>query len=270
MKKTFTVFTAVLSVILLITVQAFPQADVTGSVYYHLKPNRPVPLAEVQLIDVDGIVVANAITELNGSYLFPNVPYGTYTMQVTTQISAGGVTMGDAFLMFLHLLGVYPFSPIQQLAADVDGDGSVTWNDYWTVVLGWFIQGYPFPAGPWVFQDVTFVHSGAKSNVPTIGGSSAGDVNGTFVPTTRDFAAIEVGYEELAISRELDVNIKANDLTEAAAMGMVIRYPENLVSISAISSPLGEINMSVSNGIIRITGSINQGYHQLLTLSKPL
>lgn len=257
MKKTFTVFTAVLSVILLITVQAFPQADVTGSVYYHLKPNRPVPSAEVQLIDVDGIVVANAITELNGSYLFPSVPFGTYTLQVTTEISAGGVTMGDAFLMFMHLLGIYPFSPIQQLAADVDGDGSVTWNDYWTVVLGWFIQGYPFPVGPWVFQDVTFDHTGAKSNVPTLGGSSAGDVNGTFVPTTRDFAAIEVGYEELAISSEFDVNIKANDLTEAAAMGMVIRYPENLVNISDISSPLGELNMSVSNGEIRINW-INQ------------
>lgn len=252
MKKTLTVFTAVLSVILLITVQAFPQADVTGSVYYHLKPNRPVPLAEVQLIDVDGIVVANAITELNGSYLFPSVPFGTYTLQVTTEISAGGVTMGDAFLMFMHLIGIYPFNPIQQLAADVDGDGSVTWNDYWTVVLGWFIQGYPFPAGPWVFQDVTFTHSGAKANVPTVGGSSSGDVNGTFVPTTRDYAAIEVNYNELAISKEFDVNIMANDLNEAAAMGMVIRYPENLVTISDISSPLGDINMSVKNGEIRI------------------
>lgn len=252
MKKGITIFSVMISALLLIPIQAFSQADVTGAVYYHMNPNRPVPLVDLDLIDANGNVAATATTALNGTYLFPNVPYGTYTLHATTEISAGGVNMADATIIFLHLLGFYPLNPVQQMAADVDGNGSVTWNDYWTVVIGWFIQGYPFPAGPWVFQDVTFNHTGAKTNVPVLGGSSSGDVNGTFVPTTRDYAAIEVNYTETAISSNLVVEISANEVSEAAAMGMIIRYPESMVEVTSVSSQLGDINYSVKNGEIRI------------------
>jgi len=253
MKKSFTkLFTTCLTIVLL-TGQVFAQSDISGLVLYHFKANKPIPSVQLNLVDQAGVVVASATTDLSGSYTFTNVPFGNYTMTAVTSITAGGITMGDAFLMFLHLCNIYPFSPIQELAADVDGDGTVTWDDYWTVVIGWFVQGYPFPTGPWVFQDVTVVHTGAKTNPPTMGGSSAGDVNGTFVPSTRDLAAIQATYTEKIAGNDFNVEIFAKDITEASAMGMVINYPSSRVEIKDVTCQMGDINMSVVNGQIRIS-----------------
>ncbi len=77
-------------------------------------------------------------------------------------------------------LGLYNLTPIQQLAADVDGNGVINMNDYFTVVFGWFLYGYPFPSGDWVFTDATVVAGLKDGN--NMGGTSSADVNGSFVP----------------------------------------------------------------------------------------
>lgn len=260
MKTKITRVLSLLALFSMILGQSFAQSEISGKVLYHLKDSKPIPSVELDLIDADGAVVATATTGLDGAYTFPNVPFGSYTIHATTEITAGGVTMGDALIMFLHLCNLYPFSPIQTLAADVTGDGAVTWDDYWTVVIGWFIQGYPFPSGPWVFEDLQVDHTGAKHYVPKMGGSSAGDVNGTFVPTTRtELAMPEIAYHKQAVSNDFSVGVYANDITEASAMGLVINYPEEMLEISSVSSPFGELNMSINDGTIRVSW-INQFY----------
>ncbi len=257
MKKNLTFLSFSLIVFFMLSGQTQAQTDVNGLVLYHFKPNKPIPSVNLSLTDISGVVVAITTTELNGSYTFPNVPYGTYTMSAQTSITAGGVTMGDAFLMFLHLCNLYTFTPIQELAADVDGDGNVTWNDYWTVVIGWFVQGYPFPTGNWTFENVTFTLTGTKTNVPTMGGSSAGDVNGSFVPSTRDLSVIETIYTTKQAEKDFSVEIYAKDVTEASAMGMVISYPSAMVDVIGVNCPVGETNMAIENGQIRLSW-INQ------------
>ena len=253
MKKNFTRLLSVLSIVLLFTSSIFAQSDINGSVLYHMKANKPIPSVNLSLIDADGAVVATTTTELNGTFNFVNVPYGTYSLEASTSITAGGVNMGDAFLMFMHLLNIYSFTPIQELAADVDGDGSVTWNDYFTVVVGWFVVGYPYPAGPWVFETTTYTHSANKTNWPNVGGSSAGDVNGTFVPSTRDLPAIEVNYTNQSLANNFIVNIEAGELTEVSAMGMIVNYTAAEVNITKVSSPLGEVEYAAENGQVRAT-----------------
>lgn len=253
MKKNITCFTAIIFALMMATSQLFAASDINGSVLYHYKQNKPIPSVNLDLIDAGGNVVATTTTALNGTYNFVNVPYGTYTLQANTSISAGGVNMGGALLMFMHLCNIYPFSPIQKLAADVDGSGSVTWNDYWAVVIDWFIRGKAFPAGEWVFEKLTFEHTGAKTNVPTLGGSSSGDVNGVFIPSTRDMAVLEVNHTSQAIDHEFTTGIYAKDITEASAMGMVIAYPESQISINEVESQFSEINLSVENGMIRVS-----------------
>ena len=253
MKKNITCLTAIIFALMLATSQLFAASDINGSVLYHHKQNKPIPSVNLDLVDANGIVVATTITALNGTYNFVNVPYGTYTLKANTNIKAGGVNMGSALSMFKHLSNIYPFSPIQKLAGDVDGDGTITWEDYWAVVIDWFVLRKPFPVGDWVFQEVTFAHTGAKTNVPTIGGSSSGDVNGSFVPSTRDVAALEVDYTSQSIDHEFTTGIYAKDITEASAMGLVIAYPENQISINEVECQLGETNMSIENGMIRIS-----------------
>ena len=266
-KRTFTLLFVLLSA-LTISVQA--QTDVSGLVLYHMKPNKPIPSVIMSLTDTAGVVIATDTTELNGTYTFTNVPFGTYTLTGETSISAGGVTMGDAFLMFLHLCNLYTFSPVQEMAADVDGDGTVTWTDYWTVVIGWFVQGYPFPVGPWTFEEVSFTLTGTKTNVPTMGGSSAGDVNGTFVPSTRDLPAINVTYTTRQISDDFEIEIYALDITEASAMGMVINYPDAFVNIGEVSSQLGDPNLAVENGQIRVSWVNQQNSCAVINPGEPI
>lgn len=253
MKKNLQKLLTAVTAIILFSGSVFAQSNIDGQVLYHFKPNKPIPSVEMSLIDEGGAVVATATTNLNGVYSFPNVTYGVYTITATTSITPGGVTMGDAFLMFLHLCNIYPFTPIQELAADVDGDGNVTWDDYWTVVTGWFVQGYPFPTGPWVFEDLIFTHTGAKATPPTMGGSSAGDVNGTFVPSTRDLVAIQVSYTPKYSENNFSIEIYANNVTEVSAMGLVINYPSSMVDVSKVTCQMGETNMLVNNGQIRIS-----------------
>jgi len=257
MKRKFTKLVISIIALMLLSGQVFSQTDISGKVLYHFKANKPIPSVDLNLINVDGNVVATTTTDLSGNYSFANIAFGTYTLEASTSISAGGVTMGDAFLMFLHLINFYNFTPIQELAADVDGDGTITWDDYWTVVIGWFIQGYPFPAGPWTFEGVTFTLDGTKTNVPTMGGSSSGDVNGTFVPSTRDLVAVQSIYTEKTVDNNFSVEIYANDVKEASAMGMVIEYPAAMININNITCTLGETNMAVENGQIRLNW-INQ------------
>lgn len=253
MKKNITCLTAIIFALMLATSQLFAASDINGSVLYHYKQNKPIPSVNLDLVDSDGNIVATTTTALNGTYNFVNIADGTYSLSASTSIKSGGVNMGSALTIFMHLCNIYPFSPIQKLAADVDGDGNITWNDYWAVVIDWFLRGRAFPVGNWVFQEVTFAHTGAKTNVPTLGGSSSGDVNGSFVPSVRDIAALDVNYTSQSIDHEFTTGIYAKDITEASAMGLVIAYPENQISINEVECQLGETNMSIENGMIRIS-----------------
>lgn len=270
MKKNFTVLVSVLSIVLLFATQAISQSDLSGSVLYHKKANKPVPSVNLNLIDTDGNIVATTTTATNGTFNFVNVPYGTYSMEASTAISAGGINLGDALLMSLHLLNIYPFNPLQKLAADVDGDGTVTWNDYFTVLVGWFVQGYPYPTGPWVFETTTYTHSGNKTNWPTVGGSSSGDVNGTFVPSTRDLPALEVNYTNQALANNFILNIEAGQVTEISAMGMIINYAGAEVNITRVSSPLGELEYTAENGQIRASWINNNIIGQSIENGSPV
>jgi hypothetical protein len=44
------------------------------------------------------------------------------------------------------------------------------------------------------FEDLTVSHDGTKTNVPTMVGSSSGDVNGTFVPIGRNAEVLPISY----------------------------------------------------------------------------
>lgn len=260
MKKNFTCLTATIIALIMVTGQLFAASDINGSVLYHYKQDKPIPSVNLDLIDASGNIIATTTTALNGTYNFINVPYGAYTIKANTSIAAGGVNMGSAFSVFMHLCNVYPLSPIQKIAADVDGNGAITWDDYWVVVIDWFLQGKPFPAGDWVFQEVTFEHTGAKTNVPPVGGSSSGDVNGSFIPSTRDVAALVVNYASQSIDHQFTSGIYAKDITEASAMGLVIAYPESQITISDVECQLSGTNLSVENGVIRISW-VNQFFN---------
>ena len=169
------------TIILCFTVLAFAQNQVDGHLTYH--SSWPMGNSTVLLTDMNGTVLQSAPTDGTGYFSFDNVPNGDYQLTATTQLSAGGIDMSDAFMIMMHLYNLYPFNSIQAMSADVDGDGMVTWNDYYTIVVGWFTQGYPFPAGEWTFETINLSLTGSREGFSGgITSGSTGDVNGSYLP----------------------------------------------------------------------------------------
>jgi hypothetical protein len=252
MKTPLTNLIALLTWVLLLAGQTYAQSDLNGSVFYHLKNNRPISTAVITLINAENQIVDVTTTETNGSFGFTNVAYGSYLIEASTTQMPGGINMADAQKVRHHLMGNQTLNEIEQLAADVDNDNEITWNDY-DAIVAWFMEGTPFQTEPWVFQIISFENTGTKTNVPTMGGSSAGDVNGTFVPATRNANAVDATYTTKYAENNFSVEIVAQDISEAAAMGLAINYPYSEIDITKVTSPLGEIGLSVKNGQIRVS-----------------
>ena len=260
MKKITLKFVMMLIAAFFVTGQSYAQNEIAGTVLYHFKNNKPISSVTVTLTGQNTGYTATTVTDLNGGYSFTEVPTDTYTIEASTNIMPGGINMADAQKVRHHLIGNQTLDEFEQLAADVDGIPGIGWGDY-DAIVAWHMQGTPFSTDPWVFQSIsgiehTYTSYKNLTNVPTMGGSSSGDVNGTFVPTTRDYAMSQINYTEKSFSNDFTVEVYANDIEAASAMGLILNFPEKMVNISNITSPLGEIMTNLKNGKVRI-GWIN-------------
>ncbi len=269
MKKNLTRLSSALSLVLMLTGLTFAQSDINGTVLYHFQDNKPIPDVVVTLLDSDNAVVATTTTDLNGSYNFPAVPFGSYSVSASSSIIPGGSNMADAQKIRHHLEGNNLLDPIEQLAADVASPSGIGWEDYYAII-DWFMQGNSPATNNWVFEPVSVELNGTKTNVPTMGGSSSGDVNGTFVPTTRNLVELQVAYTDKPVSENFSIEIFASDIAKASAMGLEIFYPESLVEISNLS---GQVNATITrtgNGKLRISWISQNGLEAQLNPDKPV
>ncbi len=236
---------------LLLSTTAFSQNTIEGYLLYHNNPNKPIPSSEVTLTSQGGGSTYSVTTDNLGKYIFTNIPGGTYQLTATTNLSAGGITLGDSYIILLDLLGFNTLSPIQQLAADVTGDGQVEWDDYTSIVTGWFLNGNPFPVGEWAF-DTTTVTTGLKDNT-NLGGTSAGDVNGGYIPnlTKGDEMYVQVENDkENTSSVKLNLSVTGNLVT--TGFGVVFDLsPET--QITNIYSSLKNLEYVVFNNQLRVS-----------------
>ncbi|GEM_PF-596684 len=276
MKKQITKVLLAFTILLLLAGQTHAQNEVAGTILYHLRNNKPIAAVTVELFNSQDILMGETETDFNGSYEFTGVEAGIYYIEASINAMPGGINMADAQKVRHHIIGNQTLNEIEQLAADVaEPIGSIGWEDY-DAIVAWFMNGTPFiNTEPWVFQVIEGIEVGeggfkARTNVPTMGGSSAGDVNGTFVPTTRNAKELLVNYTKKAVSSNFSIEVSANDIAAAAAMGLVIKYPAGKVNISDITSPLGEIKYNIRNGEIRISWISESSYEKMVSTGMPV
>lgn len=268
MKKRTTILMIATLALIMLSARTFADQPIKGTVTYHDQPNNPVPSTLVVLLNASGGVISSTYTNFNGKYVFPNVPYGTYYVQaVETEVAPGGVELGDAQMIEDYIAGLIELTEIQEIAADVNNDGDINELDIEEIENNWNNPNFE-PA--WVYEEMMLVnHNGTKTNVPTMGGSSSGDVNGTFVPTGRNEAIALVEYFQKNFSSVFTIEVYAHEVISASAMGIVIDYPAN-VNIDNVSSQLGELkNLKVTNNQIVATWS-NNGNEELVNSSEPV
>jgi hypothetical protein len=248
-KRTTNLIIATLALVLLCS-QSFAAQPIKGKVAYHDDDTNPIPSVTVLLLNEDLSVRAQTVTNFNGMYIFPNVPYGNYFVQAqTTPVEAGGIESTDLEMMEAIIDGLVP-TEIEFLAANLIDDDVIDELD----IAEWEARWEDGFEPEWVFgAPIPVNHDGTKTNVPTMGGSSSGDVNGTFVPTGRSEIVAQVNYFAKTFSNNFSIEIFANDLVSASSMGMIIDYPST-VNVKDITSQVGEFNnLRIENNKIVIT-----------------
>ncbi|MFW6371811.1 MAG: carboxypeptidase regulatory-like domain-containing protein, partial [Bacteroidota bacterium] len=279
MKTLRTFFTVIISLAFLTT---YAQGDISGTILYHSEDGAPLPEVELQLFNADGEYVATSFTNDEGEYLFEDLEIGDYYIEASYDAEAGGATMQDAVMIMLHLMGVHELEGIEYLAADVDADGEITWDDHALVLLHFF-TGEPFPAGDWVFEDIEHNigdkeggddgDGGGNDNL----GSSAGDVAGTWEPGQRDRRIAEAEYtpHSLVPQENTTLSVTASNNMTLTGAGIAIQYPASLVDVSNVTTPLQDAEVRIQNGQIMLAWNsansvtLNKG-EELLTMETTL
>ncbi|MDZ4203271.1 MAG: T9SS type A sorting domain-containing protein [Bacteroidales bacterium] len=254
--KTLLKFVA-LPVFSLMFLLATAQVDnINGQVTYHNDGVTALEGVTIYLKDSGGTLIQTTTSTANGSFGFTNIPYGTYRLSGSYNLAGGGVTMADAQLINKYRLGQIQLSPMQLLAADVNDDGSVTHQDFVMMVVHHFAQGNPFPRS-WVFNEVVVELNELKSTGGTgLGGSSSGDVNGTFEPVNKtsiiNFFAYKSLHEAVA-GDEIVLPVFFNEPTELSAMMLVMDYPSHLVEVIDITTLFNLFDYSITSSQVRIS-----------------
>ncbi len=248
--------------------------DIDGRVTYHNDSTLPISNVMVKVVDTTNLALDSCLTDENGYYEFYNIPEGVYYLECITDRSPGGIGLNDSYLIFLHLLNLYSLDNIQFLAADVNGDGKVTWNDYWTVVIGWFIYGYPFPAGDWVFEDyMVTVDPQAKPDDDGPGGSSTGDVDGSYAPGSKPEPGLEIYANEVLSAdagQKIEIPVYINWPHPLGGLALSLGYTQDMFAFEGIKTNLKSINYEVVNGHLNISWMDTKFINHSYTLDEPV
>jgi Carboxypeptidase regulatory-like domain/Secretion system C-terminal sorting domain len=257
MKTSITKLFAILVCINLMIQLGNAQTSFSGKVLYHDNPDLPVGNVLVSIMDTQNNTVSSMTTGPNGVYTFENIPNGSYVLTGSTTAPSGGVTIHDATLVLLHILlpSRYPFTPLQSLAADVDGSGTITKTDFYMILKNYLTNGEPFPIGNWVFTKQPFTLNGTKSVPPSTGGSSSGDVSGIWMPGTRSLAALMLDEStplSINANSSFDVNLTSRNSLQLNGAGIVLNYSGDMLTVEAATCKSDEYYVNITENQVRI------------------
>ena len=151
-------------------------------------------------------------------------------------------------------MNLYTFTPIQELAADVNCTGTITWSDYFMILVSYLNQGNPFP-NDWVFQTASVTIPTGSRDGYISRSSSSGDVNGNLQPDPKSnpiFLNNPVVNLTADISTPIEFNLSGGQNLQIAGMHLAIRIPADLNVIS-VESPIPDASIFISQGQIRVT-----------------
>ncbi len=233
--------------------------DITGKIETWRAPVKPVPGATVALT---GGISNSAITPADGTYAF-TVPAGNLTTLTPTKSTTGndGVTAADLLFISNHIFGNLLTSPYQWVAADANGDGNITLNDYlriqrvalgtdqhilgapdWKFIPKSFTFPTPNPLSPNTYPLNFSFTAVADANVDFVA-VRMGDVNGNITPSfnndqTEDrtegnfnFRIEDKGFKANEI---IEVPFRASDFTNRQAYQMTIGFDANMMTLESI------------------------------------
>ena len=235
----------------------FAQYQLAGSVNYNGNDDLPIPEVTLGLYDLQDILVVSTETDENGNYFFSSIPSGAYHLRSSSNLEPETVDIQDSYLVLMSLLNWIELDEIQSQAADINNNGSVTWNDYFYIVSDYLTHGEAFPAGVWQFEEayIDFTSREDPPDTTDLWGITEGDVEGMWEPSGRDLNILDYSYYPVQMANnEFQVDINTNYNNQIAGFSINVAYPANQLNIIDVTGPDGNLNYVVDedNGFVKI------------------
>lgn len=262
-------------------------AVIEGKITYHYQwgmKNTIVYLVDMQT----GQKLDSTVADNQGFYIF-NVAAGSYHISLKPTLASGGVDLADVLNIIYHLSPSIqvPLDTVERVAADVDGDDSVSMVDAYTILTYWAAQAgygtpFDFAVGEWVSTaDIapdTIVIDSTNINDTInyeIGTSSAGDVNGNWIPKKKPSAPLLAATSKLiqgSVGQQVQIPVTFTCNLVAGAAGLILEYPDAYLEINSVTSPhTGLFHVVSGNKIyliwINFDGTANEAWQDDLLIT---
>ena len=226
-----------------------------GVVTYENGLYTPLSSVTINALDINGNCVNAAITDSNGYYNMP-VASGSYTLDVSTSLSWGGVNSTDALSIQNHVIAASTLSGLNEVAIDVNLSGSNTSADALLVRQRFVNIISEFSSGDWAFnpEPVNVV----SVDTEDFQGICMGDVNGSYIPNNLKISSVNIQREGNLVFNSKNVSIPItikNDLT-MGALSMVIDFSSPVKDVDVIMGIDGldqDLLYNFSNNQLRIS-----------------
>ncbi len=211
---------------------------ISGNVTYANSVSTPLDSVVIKLRNDEGYIVDTLLSGVSGQYKFKCLGNDNYSYITNFSDSCGGINATDALFVARYSLGLIALSTIQAKAAEVNNFPPVNAGDALLICKYTVNLIQSFQAGKWVSEDVNLQLSGS-SIVKDFKALCVGDVNGSYVPTSRQAPSVSLENHGVVNLGSAIVNIPVlvrNDL-ELGAVSLDLDFPENDFEIIDVTAP---------------------------------
>jgi len=273
MKNLFTLL--IVLIFVFISENSFSQIAYKGTVKYNNNEGTPVKSVTVQLHDNFGSLVSTALTNSQGKYHFQNITPGTYTLSYSGYCETIRFDLNNANKILMHLLGTSRLNELQLLTADIDGNGTVNWNDLAALVTDFFVYGQKHEIGKYVSipKQITIGENSLKDfEDGTVG--AVGDPDGTFKPTIKNvYDAIDLKYSnsiKISPNQFIEIPVYLKNQPGIGGFALSINYDASAMNFEQISSQIEGLNYNETDGVIKLSWQNTTLGSNKVNLSEPL
>jgi len=273
MKNLFTLL--IVLTFVFISENSFSQFEYKGTVRYNNNEGTPVKSVTVKLYDAFGNLVGTDLTNGSGKYKFNSIASGNYTLNFSGYSESVKFDFNNANRIWMHLLGITRLNELQLLTADIDGNGSVNWNDLAALVTDFFVYGQKHEIGKYVStpKQINISANSLKDEEDgTVG--CVGDPDGSFKPTTKTVNdIIEINYcnsIKISPNQFIEIPVYLKNQPSLGGFALSMNYDANAMNFEQITSQIEGLNYNALDGVIKLSWQNTTLGSNKVNLSEPL
>jgi hypothetical protein len=151
-------------------------SSLLGAIRYDNSALTPLPGVTIRLLNSQGNLVSQTVTDLQGLFGFTNIPSATYTLDWINPLIWSGVGANDALIITRSFSSLASLSGVKVKAADVNISQSVNSSDALQVSRRFAGLITSFNAGNWVYSHATITLTPGVNSL-SVNALCTGDVN---------------------------------------------------------------------------------------------